>query len=149
MIKEFREFIMRGNVLDLAVGIIIGASFTAIVGSLVKDVIMPIVSLLTRGVDFSNLFIPLQAIDPEKIKTLADAQTAGIATINVGLFINAVINFLIVAFVVFMIVRTANNLKKKEEVSAPPAPPAPDPQIELQQQLIATLERLNATLDKR
>lgn len=118
MIKEFKEFIMRGSVLDLAVGIVIGAAFTAIVTSFVNDILMPPIGLLLGGVDFSNLFITL---GDESFETLAAAQEAGAATINYGLFIMAVINFLIVAFVLFLIIRTANRLRRVEE--APPAEP--------------------------
>ncbi len=145
MLKEFREFIMRGNVLNLAVGIIIGTAFTAIVSSLVADIIMPIISIFLRGIDFSNIFI---ALDSNAYTTLQEAKDAGAGTINIGLFINALINFLIVAFVVFMMVRFANNLVKKKE-EAPAEPPAPDPQVVLQERLLETLEKLNATLDKK
>ncbi len=112
MLKEFKDFIMRGNVLDLAVGIIIGAAFTAIVTSFVNDVLMPPVGLLLGGVDFTNLFI---ALDGSDYASLAAAQEAGAATLNYGLFINALINFLIVAFVIFMVVRAANSMQKPEE----------------------------------
>ena len=121
MLQEFKDFISRGNVVDMAVGIIIGAAFTAIVKSLVSDVIMPPVGLLTGGVDFSSIFINLS--DGE-YASLAAAQEAGAATINVGVFINAVINFLIVAFVIFLLVKQVNRMKKQEE-AAPAAPPAP------------------------
>ncbi len=112
MLKEFKDFIMRGNVLDLAVGIFIGAAFTAIVTSFVNDVLMPPVGLLLGGVDFTNLFI---ALDGSDYASLAAAQEAGAATLNYGLFINALINFLIVAFVIFMVVRAANSMQKPEE----------------------------------
>jgi len=115
MLKEFRDFAMRGSVLDLAVGIIIGAAFTTIVQSFVNDILMPPVGLLLGGVDFSNLFISL---DGTAYPSLAAAQEAGAATINYGLFINNVINFLIVAFVVFLIVRQVNKMRR-------PAPQAP------------------------
>jgi large conductance mechanosensitive channel len=118
MFKEFKEFINRGSVLDLAVGIIIGAAFTGIVNSLVKDVIMPPIGLILGQIDFSSLYINLSA---ESYGSLAAAQEAGAPTINYGMFINAVINFLIVAFVVFLIVRAFNRMKRKEE----PAPAAP------------------------
>lgn len=129
MIKEFQKFIMRGNVLDLAVGIIIGAAFTAIVNSLVNDVIMPPIGLLLGGVDFSNIFIPLRdGSTPGPYATLQAAQDAGAVTINIGLFINALISFLIVAFVVFLLVRSFNKMMerfKKQEESVP-TPPAAD-----------------------
>jgi large conductance mechanosensitive channel len=123
MVKEFKEFAMRGNVVDMAVGIIIGGAFGTIVKSLVSDVIMPPVGLLLGGVDFSNLFIVLKkgAEETGSYAALADAQSAGAVTINYGLFINAVISFLIVAFAVFLLIKGINSLKRKEE--APPAEP--------------------------
>ena len=124
MIKEFRDFILRGNVLDLAVGIIIGAAFTAIVTSLVSDMIMPPIGLALGGVDFSNLFIQLSG--RETLYTvLADAQKAGVATLNYGLFINAAVKFLIVAFAVFLLIKAANRLMPKKPVEAP-APVTPE-----------------------
>lgn len=122
MMKEFKEFAMRGNVVDMAVGIIIGAAFGTIVKSLVSDVIMPPIGLLLGNVDFTNLFIVLrggEATGP--YASLADAQTAGAVTINYGVFINTIISFIIVAFAVFMIIKQMNKLKKEEE--APPAEP--------------------------
>ncbi|CDO61414.1 Large-conductance mechanosensitive channel [Candidatus Phaeomarinobacter ectocarpi] len=121
MFKEFRDFIARGNVIDLAVGIVIGSAFTAIVKSLVNDVVMPPIGLLLAGVDFSSLFVPL---DGKSYESLATATEAGAATLNYGLFINAVISFLIVAWVVFLIVRSINKMKKAEE-EAPKEDPAP------------------------
>jgi large conductance mechanosensitive channel len=122
MLKEFKEFAMRGNVVDMAVGIIIGAAFGTIVKSLVSDVIMPPIGLLLGGVDFSNLFSVLQAGDPAgPYASLADAQAAGAVTVNYGLFINTVISFLIVAFAVFLVIRAINRLQREEE--APPAEP--------------------------
>lgn len=126
MLKEFREFISRGNVIDLAVGIVIGSAFTAIVKSLVNDVVMPPIGLILAGVDFSNLFVPL---DGKTYESLASATEAGAATLNYGLFINAVISFLIVAFVVFLIVKSINNMKRKEEEK--PAEPAAPPRSEV------------------
>jgi large conductance mechanosensitive channel len=126
MLKEFREFISRGNVIDLAVGIVIGSAFTAIVKSLVNDVVMPPIGLILAGVDFSNLFVPL---DGKTYESLASATEAGAATLNYGLFINAVISFLIVAFVVFLIVKSINNMKRKEEEK--PAEPAAPPRNEV------------------
>jgi large conductance mechanosensitive channel len=108
MFKEFRAFIMRGNVLDLAVAVIIGAAFGKIVTSLVNDLIMPPIGLVLGNVDFSNLFISLSGVD---YPSLAEAQKAGAATLNYGLFINAVVSFLIVAFAIFLVVRAANRLK--------------------------------------
>jgi len=116
MLKEFKEFIQRGSMIDLAVGIVIGAAFTAIVNSLVKDIIMPPIGLLLGGVDFSDLFLLLkQGTPPGPYPSLVDAQAAGAVTINYGLFINAIITFLIVAFAVFMLVKAVNRLKRKEE----------------------------------
>ena len=117
---EFRQFIMRGNVMDLAVGVIIGGAFQSIINSLVNDIIMPVISALFGGLDFSNYFISL---DGSKYTTLAAAQDAGAATLNYGVFITAVINFLLMAFVIFCIVKALNTLadkvKKKEEAAAP------------------------------
>jgi large conductance mechanosensitive channel len=118
-LTEFRSFIARGNVVDLAVGIIIGAAFTTIVNSLVKDIIMPPIGLITGGVDFSNIFFTLSGGTYE---TLADAQKAGAATLNVGIFLNACVNFVIVAFAVFVLVKQVNRFKAKEEAK-PAAPP--------------------------
>ncbi len=120
-IDEFQSFIMRGNVVDLAVGIIIGAAFTAIVGSLVKDLFNPIIGLLLGGIDFSNIFITLKG---PTAPTLEAAKTAGAVTLNVGLFLNAVIQFLIVAFAVFWMVKVLSILQRKKE-AAPPPPAAP------------------------
>ncbi len=110
---EFKEFISKGSVIDLAVGVIIGGAFKAIVDSLVADVIMPVISLITGGIDFSNLFIQLSG-DTE-YETLAAAQEAGVATINYGNFISAVINFLIMAFVIFLMVKSINAVRAKFE----------------------------------
>jgi len=122
MLKEFKEFTLRGNVLDMAVGVIIGAAFGTIVKSLVDDIIMPPIGLLLGGVDFVNFFILLKEGDPSgPYASLVDAEVAGAVTINYGVFINAVISFLIVAFVIFLLVRTVNRLKREEE--APPAEP--------------------------
>ncbi len=116
MLKEFREFAMRGNVVDMAVGIIIGAAFGAIVQSLVADVIMPPIGLILGNVDFSNLFVVLkEGAAAAPYTSLAEAQKAGAVTINYGKFLNAVVGFVIVAFAVFMLVRAINQLKRKEE----------------------------------
>ena len=117
-VNDFKKFIMRGNVVDLAVGIIIGAAFTSVVGSLVKDVITPIIGLLTGGIDFSNIFITLKG---GHFDTLAEAQKAGVPTMNVGLFLNAIIQFLIVSFAVFWMVRVLTHLKVRED-AAPAGP---------------------------
>jgi len=137
MVKEFREFIMRGNVLDLAVGIIIGAAFTAIVTSLVNDVIMPVIGLITAGIDFSAIVITLRE---------ASGDNPAV-TINIGAFINAIIQFVIVAFVVFLIVKSFNEMNRRarrEKEIAPEAPAGPT----LDEQILANLERMNATLEK-
>ena len=119
MWKEFKEFIMRGNVVDLAVGIIIGAAFGKIVTSFVNDILMPPLGVLLGKVDFANLFISLSG---QSFATLEEAKKAGAATIKYGLFINTIIDFLIVAFAVFMMIRQVNRIKKQPE--AAPAPPA-------------------------
>ena len=121
MFKEFKDFAMRGNVVDLAVGFILGGAFSTIVRSLVNDILMPPLGLLLGGVDFTNLFITLGEVEYE---TLAAAQEAGAATINYGMFINNVIAFVILAFALFLIIKGMNSMKKKEE-AAPSAPPAP------------------------
>jgi large conductance mechanosensitive channel len=126
MLKEFKEFAMRGNALDMAIGIIIGAAFGTIVKSLVSDVIMPPIGLLLGNVDFSNLFIVLkQGTVSSPYLSLADAQTAGAVTLNYGMFINTVISFLIIAAAVFAVVKTMNQMKRKKE-EAPAAPMTKD-----------------------
>ena len=122
MLKEFKAFAMRGNVIDMAVGIVIGAAFGSIIGTLVSDVLMPPIGLLLGNVDFSNLFIVLkEGKIAGPYATVAAAKGAGAVTLNYGLFVNTVINFLIVAFAIFFLIRGMNSLKKKEE--APPAVP--------------------------
>jgi len=118
MLKEFKEFAVRGNVIDMAVGIIIGAAFGKLVTLLVSDIVMPPVGLLLGKVDFSNLYINLSGTD---YASLADAKAAGAATVNYGLFLNAVLDFLIVSFAVFLLVKQVNRLKRQAEVP-PPAP---------------------------
>jgi large conductance mechanosensitive channel len=122
MLKEFREFALRGNVLDMAVGIVIGAAFGTIVQSLVNDVIMPPVGLLLGGVDFSEFYFVLSPVG-QTFPTLAAAGEAGAVTINYGRFINSVISFAIVAFALFMVIRAFNRLRR----TAPPPPAAPPP----------------------
>jgi len=122
MLKEFKEFAMRGNVVDMAVGIIIGSAFSTIVRSLVDDILMPPIGLLFGNVDLTNYFAILKAGSPAgPYETVAAAQEAGAVTINYGIFINAIITFLIVAFAMFLIIRGINRLEKKEE--APPEEP--------------------------
>lgn len=118
MINEFKSFIMRGNVLDLAIGIVIGAAFAAVISSLVNDIIMPPIGYLLGGVNFVDLFISL---DGQDYGSLTAAQDAGAATINYGLFLNAVIIFLVVAFIIFLIVKAANKMQRAEE-EAPAEP---------------------------
>jgi len=116
MLKEFKEFAMRGNVVDMAVGIIIGAAFGTIVKSLVADVLMPPIGLLFGGVDFSNLYGVLQVGDPAgPYASLVDAQAAGAVTVNYGVFINTIISFLIVAFAVFLVIRGINRMQREQE----------------------------------
>lgn len=128
MLKEFKEFAMRGNVVDLAVGIIIGGAFGKIVDSLVKDVIMPPIGMVLGNVDFSNMFLVLKegskAAGP--YETLKAAQDAGAVSINFGLFFNVVISFLIVTFAVFLLIKGINRMKREE--AAAPAEPAPTPE---------------------
>ncbi len=122
MFKEFKEFAMRGNVLDMAVGIVIGASFGAIVTSFVADVIMPPIGLLLGNIDFSSLFIILkEGKVPGPYASLAAAKAAGAVTVNYGVFLNTIISFLIVAFAIFLLIRNVNKLKREQE--APPAAP--------------------------
>jgi large conductance mechanosensitive channel len=122
MLREFKEFAMRGNVLDLAIGIVIGAAFSTIVKSLVDDMIMPPIGLLLGKVDFSNLFLVLKSGNPAgPYASLATAKAAGAVSINYGAFVTTIINFLIVAFAVFLLVRGVNKLRRQEE--APPAAP--------------------------
>jgi large conductance mechanosensitive channel len=118
MLKEFKEFAMRGNVVDMAIGIIIGAAFGKIITSIVNDIIMPPIGVLLGNVDFSNLYINMSGVS---YPNLAAAKAAGAATINYGMFINTVIDFIIVAFVIFMLIRQMNKLKRQ------PAPVAADP----------------------
>ena len=118
MLKEFKTFIMRGNVLDLAIGIVIGGAFGKIVASLVADILNPIIGLALGKVDFSNMFV---ALNGQSYATIADAKKAGAPTINYGLFINSVIEFVIVAFVIFLIIKQVNRFRP----APPPAPPAP------------------------
>jgi large conductance mechanosensitive channel len=122
MFEEFKKFAVRGNVVDLAVGVIIGASFTGVVTSLVNDIVMPPIGLALGGVDFSNFFVVLKG--DRAVDTLAAAKAAKDVTINYGLFVNAIINFLIVAFVLFLLLRQLNKLvaAKPAEVAPPPPP---------------------------
>jgi large conductance mechanosensitive channel len=126
MLKEFKEFAMKGNVLDMAVGIIIGAAFGTIIGSLVADVIMPPIGLLLGSVDFANLFVVLkEGKVAGPYASLAAAKAAGAVSINIGVFINTVINFIILAFAVFLLIRSVNQMRRKEQ-APPPAPTTKD-----------------------
>lgn len=127
MLQEFKDFAMRGNVVDMAVGIIIGGAFGKIIASLVNDVIMPPIGLLMGNVDFSQLYMNLTDVD---YPSLAAAREAGAATINYGVFTNEIINFVIIAFAIFMAIKGMNSMKKKEE-EAPSEPPKPSPEVEL------------------
>jgi large conductance mechanosensitive channel len=123
MLKEFKEFAMKGNMVDMAIGIIIGAAFGKIVSSLVSDVLMPPIGKLLGGVDFSNLYLNLSG---GTYPSLAAAKAAGAATVNYGIFLNAVTDFVIIAFVLFLIVRGMNSMKKAESAAAPPPPATKD-----------------------
>ncbi len=127
MLSEFKKFAMRGNVVDMAVGIIIGAAFGRIVSSMVNDVIMPPIGLLMGGLDFSNLFVNLSGTAYD---SLAAAEEAGAPVIKYGLFVNNVLDFIIVAFAIFMVIRAMNKLKTQEE-EKPAAPPEPSDEVKL------------------
>jgi large conductance mechanosensitive channel len=131
MLKEFREFAMRGNVVDMAVGLIIGAAFGAIVTSLVNDVLMPPIGLLLGGADFSELYVLLKDGSPAgPYSSLTAAKAAHAVTINIGVFVNTIITFVIVAFAVFMVVKSI-NAARRAPAPAPAEPPAPTPQEKL------------------
>jgi large conductance mechanosensitive channel len=131
MLKEFREFAIKGNVVDMGVGIVIGAAFTSIVTSFVEDIINPIIGLFTGGIDFSNLFLNLSG---QEFTSVAAARAAGAATLNYGLFLNALVSFLIVAWVLFFLIKGVNRLKAQmalQEAAAPAPDPAPSPEAQL------------------
>ena len=125
MLKEFRDFAIKGNVVDLAIGVIIGAAFGAIVSSLVDDVFMPLIGLVLGRVDFSNLFIVLNNPNNVAVSSLAAAKEAGVATLTMGLFINAVVKFTIVAFVLFLVVKGINTVRNRQAAAPPAKPPSP------------------------
>ena len=127
MLKEFKEFAVKGNVIDMAVGVVIGGAFGKIVNSLVADIIMPPIGLLLGKIDFTNLFLNLSG---KPVESLAEAKKAGLATLNYGLFLNTCIEFLIVAFAIFLVIKQINRLKR-EPAPAPVAPPEPTPQEKL------------------
>ncbi|MDP2619320.1 MAG: large conductance mechanosensitive channel protein MscL [Hyphomicrobiales bacterium] len=138
MFKEFKEFAMRGNVVDMAVGIVIGAAFSTIVKSLVDDILMPPIGLILGGVDFSNIFITLTGTGD--YASLKAAQDAGAVTLNIGVFINAVISFLIVAFALYLVIKGMNQLKRKQEEKPKEAPPPREVQLleEIRDALVKT-----------
>ncbi len=142
MFKEFRDFAIKGNMIDLAIGVIIGAAFGAIVSSIVEDIFMPIIGLILGGIDFSNLFIVLSNPNNLPVPSLAVAQAAGIATLNVGLFINAVVKFTIIAIVLFMVVKGINSLKR--EAAKDPTPVAPSAEEVLLTEIRDALRAQNA-----
>ena len=142
MLKEFKEFALKGNMLDMAVGIVIGAAFGTIVKSLVADIIMPPIGLAMGGVDFSNMFIVLKqgAEAAAPYASLADAQAAGAVTMNYGVFVNNIISFLIIAFALFVVIKGMNELKRKEE-AAPKAPPKPSDEVLLLTEIRDSLKK--------
>jgi len=137
MLNEFKKFAMRGNVVDMAVGIIIGAAFGKIVSSIVNDIIMPPIGMLMGGVDFSNLFIDLSG---GEFASLAAAEAAGAPLIKYGVFINTVLDFMIVAFAIFMVIKGMNTMKKKEE-EKPAEPPKPSEEVELLKEIRDALRK--------
>ena len=139
--SEFKTFAMRGNAIDLAVGVVVGAAFTSIVNSLVKDIINPPLGLLLGGIDFSNFFVVLRGAGP--YPTLKAAQDAGAVVISYGLFLNAIINFLIVAFAIFMGVRQINRLTTPKPADTPAEPPPP-PEIQLLREIRDVLKENQA-----
>ena len=139
MLNEFKEFAIKGNVVDMGVGIVIGAAFTSIVQSFVKDIVNPFIGLFTGGIDFSNLYINLSG---QEITNLSEAQEKGLAVITYGNFLNAIVAFLIVAWILFLVVRAINKLKKEEE-AAPPAP-EPDPEPSAEEKLLTEIRDLLA-----
>ena len=129
MLKEFKEFAMRGNVMDMAVGIIIGAAFGKIVTSLVNDIVMPPIGLLMGNVDFTNLFVSLGMAQP--YTSVAEAEAAGAPIIKYGIFINTILDFVIVAFAIFLVIRGINKFRRKQEAAPPPPPPGPSAEEKL------------------
>jgi len=141
MFEEFKKFAMRGNVVDLAVGVIIGAAFGKIVDSLVKDVVMPPIGLLLGKVDFSNLFVVMrEGTQAGPFATIDAAAKAGAVTLNYGIFVNTLISFVIVAWAVFLVIKAMNRLQKKEE-APPPAPPAPPEDVLLLREIRDSLKK--------
>lgn len=141
MLKEFREFAVKGNMVDMAVGIVIGAAFSAIVSSMVDDIIMPPIGLLLGNIDFSQIFVILKQGDPAgPYATVEAAKEAGAVTWNIGLFVNAVIKFLIVAFALFVVVKGVNRMRRQQE-EAPKAPPAPPKEVMLLEEIRDLLKK--------
>lgn len=138
MFKEFKEFAMRGNVIDMAVGIVIGMAFGRIVSSFVDDVIMPPLGLLIGNVDFSNLFVNL---GEGEFATVIAAEDAGAPILKYGVFIQTLLDFVIVAFAIFMVVKLMNRLQRQEEASPPPAPPEPSDEVKLLTEIRDALKR--------
>ena len=128
MLKEFRDFAVKGNMIDLAVGVIIGAAFGAIVSSIVDDVFMPVIGLVIGGIDFSNLFIVLKNPNDVVVTSLAQAKEAGVSVLAVGVFINALVKFTIIAFVLFLVIKGINTLKRQVAKEPAPASAAPNKQ---------------------
>jgi large conductance mechanosensitive channel len=141
ILKEFREFAVKGNVIDLAVGVIIGAAFGRIVDSLVKDIVMPLVAALGGNVDFSNKFVVLGAVPPGVPQTLADLTKAGVPVFAWGNFLTIVVNFVILAFIIFMMVRQINRLKRAQAEPAAAAPSAPPEDIVLLREIRDSLRK--------
>ena len=142
IVQEFKEFALKGNVMDLAVGVIIGGAFGKITASLVEDVFMPIISLILGGnVDFSNMYIVLGDVPAGTADTYAALKEAGVAVLAYGQFLTVLINFILLAFVVFLMVKGINNLRRKEEVAAPAAPPADPADIVLLKEIRDELRR--------
>ncbi len=147
MLSEFKQFVVRGNVLDMAVGIIIGAAFGTIVSSLVADVLMPPIGLALGGIDFTNMFVTLKdgAKAAGPYASLAEAKAAGAVTVNYGVLVNAIVSFLIVAFCVFMLVKAVNSMKR----DIPPAPAAPTPTEALLAEIRDLLKRSASSMPAR
>jgi len=149
VLKEFREFILKGNALDLAVGVIIGAAFSAVVNSVVADLFTPLIGLF-GGVRFDDIFILLREGTPAApYATLEAARAAGAITLNVGLFLNTLVNLLIIGFVLFLVIRSINRMSASRKKTEAAAPPAPDPSAVREERLIAALENLNTTMQKK
>jgi large conductance mechanosensitive channel len=139
LLKEFKEFAVKGNAFDLAVGVIIGAAFGKIVDSLVRDLIMPPIGLMLGGINFNNLFF---ALDGKEYVTIAAAKAAGVATLNYGVFIQSMVDFTIIAFAIFMVIKLMNNLRRQDEAKAEAAPePAPSEEVLLLREIRDSLKK--------